>query len=91
LPRFASYPNLPSVALLATTNQAIYKVASNFRSPYMSQMAIEIDRQLPGRTSLSVNYVNSRSLHVQRSRNIDAPLPGTFVAGTPIRPYAGQG
>jgi hypothetical protein len=91
LAALASYPGLPSTALLTSTNQAIYKVASDFQAPYMSQLAIEVDRQLPGRTSLSVNYVNSRTIHVLRPRNINAPLPGTFAAGAPVRPYSGQG
>ena len=53
-------------------------------------MAIGFERQLPLHMTLSVNYVNSRGLHVLRTRNINAPLPGTYdpnVPGSGVRPY----
>src|SRR2546430_833156 len=44
--------------------------------------------------TLSVTYINARGLHLLRSRNINAPLPGTFtpdVRGSGVRPLAGGG
>src|SRR4030095_13528738 len=68
--------------------------ADDLRTPYTMQTAISIERQLPYRMTLSVNFVSARTLHVLRSRNINAPLPGTFVPGVPgsgVRPVPGLG
>ncbi len=86
----AYYPGLPPTSLLQVENQAIYTIDKSLRTPYMGQMAIGVDRQLPGRTQLSINYVNTRGVHVLRERDINAPLPGTYTGpGTGVRPYAG--
>jgi hypothetical protein len=87
----AYYPAVPPVSLLAVQNQAIYKIDQNYHAPYMGQLAIGVDRQLPARSQMSINFVNSRGIHQQRLRDINAPLPGTYTGpGTGIRPYAGQ-
>ncbi len=91
---FAAYPAVPSVSLLALQNQAIYKVDSNLKAPYMFQSAFGVDRSLPGRTSLSFNFVDTRGVHSLRQRNINAYLPGTYDPTTRtggIRPFTGQG
>jgi hypothetical protein len=47
---------------------------------------------LPRRTQLSINFVDTRGVHVQRMRDINAPLPGTYIGpGTGARPFAGLG
>src|ERR1019366_3660096 len=73
------YPALPPTSLLSIQNQAIYIVDKNYRAPYMGQLAIGVDRQLPARTQMSINFVNTRGMHTQRLRDINAPLPGTYV------------
>jgi len=101
------YPNLPPgcslnppsascTSLLQVQNQAIYTVDKSLRTPYMGQMAIGVDRQLPGRTQLSINYVNTRGAHALRERDINAPMgyigpmPGSTVPVDPgVRPFAG--
>ena len=60
----------------------------NLRAPYIIQTAIGVERQLPRNTTMAVNYTNSRGLHLLRTRDINAPLPGTYtVPGTGVRPY----
>ncbi len=81
----AAYPFLPATGLLTALNQAIYTVDSNMKSPYQSQLAVSVDRQLPGRTQLSVNYVNTRGVHILRQRDINATDPS--LGG--LRPFAG--
>jgi len=83
LAALAAYPNLPSTAGLTVENQAIYTLAKSIRAPYMMQSAIGLERQLPGRTQVSLNFVDTRGLHVLRTRDINAPLPSG------VRPYAG--
>jgi hypothetical protein len=38
-----------------------------------------LERALPAESSLSVNFVGSRGDHVLRTRDINAPLPGTYT------------
>jgi hypothetical protein len=74
--------------------QTIRQVYANLRSPYMIQAALGVERQLPRNITLAVNYTNTRGLHVLRSRNINAPLAGTYDAASPgsgVRPYPGLG
>jgi hypothetical protein len=48
-----------------------------------------MERQLPGKTSLSVMYLDQHTTHMPQTINMNAPLPGTYVAGqmAGIRPY----
>ena len=79
-------PGLPSISSLQVENQAIYTIDKSLRAPYMGQLAIGVDRQLPGRTQLSINYVNTRGVHVLRERDINAPDPYAPFNGA--RPFA---
>jgi hypothetical protein len=86
------YPNIPPTDVLAQNlrDQAIRLKDARLRAPYIMQTALSVERQLPKNTMLSVTYANSRGVHSLRSRNINAPLPGTYfnLAGnTGIRPY----
>jgi hypothetical protein len=83
LAALAYYPYLPPLADLTVENQAIYTLDKSLRAPYMMQTAIGVDRQLPGRTQVSVNFVDTRGVHVLRTRDINAPLPDG------VRPFAG--
>ena len=76
------YPVIPSAASLGDqkVGQTIRKFESDLRAPYVMQSAIGIERQLPKNTTIAVTYTRSKALHVLRSRNITAPLPGTVVA-----------
>lgn len=69
-------------------------VAPDIQAPYTIQSVLGYERQLPYNFTLSVNYINSRTLHLLRSRNINAPLPGTFIPGVPgsgVRPFGNAG
>ena len=76
------YPVIPSAASLGDqkVGQTIRKFENDLRAPYVMQSAIGIERQLPKNTTIAVTYTRSKALHVLRSRNITAPLPGTVVA-----------
>ena len=75
------FPIAPSVAELTAFNvpQTIRRVAPNLRAPYTMETALSVERQLPHNVTLSVSYIGARTLHVLRSRNINAPLPGSTV------------
>ncbi len=51
------------------------RVADDLSAPYSMQTSFSVERQLFGNVSLSVRYNNTRTRHVLRSRNINAPLP----------------
>ena len=48
------------------------------RAPYLMQTAFTVERQLPRNTTLAITYTNSHGLHILRSEDINAPLPGTL-------------
>jgi hypothetical protein len=83
----SSYPNLPPSSSLtgALTTQNIYRIDPTVRAPYMMQAALGLERALPKKSTLAVNLINSRGDHVLRTRDINAPLPGTYTgSGTGV-------
>jgi hypothetical protein len=90
---------VPSIATLQAfaTSQTVRRLAANLRAPYTLQTALSVERQLPYRTTLSVNFINARTLHALRTRNVNAPLtneaglPVRDGAGNLVRPFAGRG
>jgi hypothetical protein len=76
-------------------------MAPSLRAPYTIQSAVGLERQLSKNTTASFTYLNSHGVHQFMTRNINAPLPGTYVlcsAGdsscTPsagVRPYGDVG
>ncbi|MBI4454837.1 MAG: carboxypeptidase regulatory-like domain-containing protein [Acidobacteria bacterium] len=83
------FPTAPPVQTL-TAQPTIRRVASDLRAPYIMETSIGIERLLPFSTTIASTFSNFRGLHLLRSRNINAPLPGTFVPGistSGIRPY----
>jgi hypothetical protein len=88
------YPNLPPASALtgSLTQQNVYRIDPNVRAPYMMQAALGIERALPGKSTLAINLVNSRGDHTLRTRDINAPLPGTYTgSGTGVLPFPGYG
>jgi Carboxypeptidase regulatory-like domain len=90
------YLDVPLLETLAGNEmpQAIRKVDSDLRAPYVAQTAVSLERQLPKNITVAVTYMNSHGVHVLRSRNINAPLPGTYDPLAPdsgARPYGDVG
>jgi hypothetical protein len=77
--------NLPTPALLAgfQTSQSIEEVSSRLRAPYIMQSAISLERQLPWNTTLAITYTNAHGLHLLRSNDLNAPIPGTYDRNMP--------
>jgi hypothetical protein len=69
---------------------AIREIDVHLHAPYTMQGAIGVERQLPKNVTLAVTYTHSRGVDVLRSRNINAPLPGTYEMGSPVYPYGEQ-
>lgn len=89
------YPNIPQPSALAPSagSQVIQTISPSMRAPYLIQSMMSAERQLPGNSTVTLSYVNSHGLHQLRTRNINAPLPGTYngTPGSGIFPYPNQG
>ena len=85
------FPTVPSVQTLGDPLPAgIRRVAPDLRAPSIIQTSIGIERLLPFKTTVASTFTVFRGLHLLRSRDINAPLFGTFLPGVPtsgIRPY----
>jgi hypothetical protein len=79
---FPTIPALSSLAGLRST-RTTQEISSALRAPYILQSAIGIERQLPFNTTVTFTYANSHGLHLLRSHDINAPLPGTYNPSVP--------
>jgi hypothetical protein len=81
------FPTVPSLSTLAgfQSTQVVQEISSTLRTPYIIQSAATLERQLPANTTLAVTYTNSHGMHLLRSQDINAPLPGNglFPLGRP--------
>ena len=58
------------------------------------QTAVSLERQLSKKTTLAITYTNSHAVHILRTLDINAPLPGTYnrdQPGSGVFPYPGKG
>lgn len=90
------FPNFPSPSTLAgsQTLTTIYQIAPNLRAPYIMQSAVGLERQVTRNATISVTYQNAHGLHQLLTRNINAPLPGTYNPAVPssgVRPLGDVG
>ncbi len=89
--------NSPAAAFLSQLTQSstiASQVDKNIHAPYVAQSAIGIERQLASNTSLAVTYTNTRGVHQLLERDINAPLPGSYILGQPntgVRPHGNIG
>ena len=80
---FPAVPSFESVAANSTLPPLVRRVSDELRVPYMIQSALSLERQLPYKTTLTLTYINSRTFRAFRSRNVNAPLPGSGVRPNP--------
>jgi hypothetical protein len=80
-----TFPNVPPPGSLAGAKspQVIQQTDANFDAPYIMQSALTLERQLPRNTTVAFTYTNSHGLHILRSEDINAPLPGTYNPNQP--------
>jgi Carboxypeptidase regulatory-like domain len=88
--------SIPPISTLAgaSTFPTIYQIAPNFQSPYVIQGAIGLERQVSRNIKTSVTYITTHGIHQLLTRNINAPLPGTYDPANPssgIRPFGDIG
>src|SRR5262249_20873710 len=75
------FPNIPSAESLAAAKQpqTIQSLAPDMRTPELIFASARADRQVNKYLKISANVSILRALHFIRSRDINAPLPGTNV------------
>jgi hypothetical protein len=81
------------LSTLSASPPTTYTISPNLRTQYEFFTNFSVLRSLGSKGSASVNYILTRGMHQYLSRNINAPLPGTFMYGEPssgIRPLGGQ-
>jgi hypothetical protein len=80
------FPTIPPSALLqaARLPQQLQIVDSAIRAPINYQANLGVDRMVKQYFRLSINYIGSRGVHLQRSRDINAPLNGLYPFGDPM-------
>ena len=74
----------------AKTFPTAYQISPNLRASYVMQTAVSVERQMTKNANVAVSYLNTRGVHQYLTRNINAPLPGTYDPTNPasgIRPY----
>ena len=73
----------PEQLLAFAVPGTVYRLADNLQAPYTLQAVFSVERQLPHNITVASSYINLRTLHVLRTRPLNAPLPGTFIPGVP--------
>jgi outer membrane receptor protein involved in Fe transport len=77
------FPNVPSIDQLTPFRQAstTRRLADDIQAPYSIQSTFSVERQLPHNITGTVTYINTHTLHLLRSRAINAPLNGVRPLG----------
>jgi len=89
-------PNVPPVSTLtgSATFPTIYQISPNYQSPYVIEGAVGLERQITRKIRTSVTYITTHGVHQLLTRNINAPLPGTYNLSDPssgVRPFGNVG
>jgi len=77
------FPAIPPISSLNQTQQVTEQLSKNLRAPYLMESALSVERQLPGRTTVALTYVNSHGLHQFFTSGINTPLLGTYNPQVP--------
>jgi len=93
LNQFPVVPAPAQLSLIPVTQQTMYRIAPNLQAPKIYLMGVQVERQLPKNVTGYVAFYSAHMEHLIRTRDINAPLPGTITAAAPtgIRPLPAQG
>jgi hypothetical protein len=78
-PEFFPLVPTPSQLAASAVPGTIRTIDAGLNTPYTIEGAIGVERQLPWDLTTSVNWVWARGVHQLRTRNLNAPLPGSGV------------
>ncbi len=79
------YPNVPNPGSLGpATLPTIYNISPLLHAPYEIEEGVSLEKQLfKKKLSLSLEYTHVRGVDQLLTRNINAPLPGTYNPADP--------
>ncbi len=83
----------PPVSLLGSVPATLYNIDPHMRTQYEVTAGLTVDRNIGRIGSVSATYFYIRGDHQYLSRNINAPLPGTYNPANPgsgVRPLGGS-
>ncbi|GBC77401.1 hypothetical protein HRbin08_00879 [bacterium HR08] len=83
--RSPGFPDPFSGGEVSVRPTSLRVLAPDLVAPYTFQSTIEMERQLPRGLFVNVGYSRIRGVHLFRSRNINAPLPGMVTPPDPTR------
>ena len=76
--------NVPPLDSLTGSQRVTRRIVpENIQATYSYTAGFLFERQMPKRFVLSAGYINNIPRHSLRSRNLNAPLPGTFIPALP--------
>ncbi len=78
-----SFPNPFLTGEATSPPPSVIRVAPDTRAPYLSQESVSVEQELWHKNSLTLEYSFLHGVHLFRSRNINAPLPGTGLRPDP--------
>jgi len=73
----------PNLLARFSVPQSNVRIARDLQSPYTVNTSLALERQLLKRFTIAVTAATLRSVHLLRSRNINAPLPGSYDPAVP--------
>ena len=82
----------PAVSALGAVQPTLYNINPHLRSEYGFGTGATVERRIGKIGRVSANYIYVRGVHQWLSRNINAPLPGTYDPSDPssgVRPMGG--
>jgi hypothetical protein len=88
-----AFPNVPPVSSLPQSQTIKWQVDPLLHTPTFIFEALQIERQLPRRTTLTAGAYYLHITHAIRARDINQPLPGSITAtnANGIRPFGNVG
>src|SRR5207302_1258605 len=75
--RPAFFLSIPTVINRATSLAALRTKSRDLTAPYSLLSTISFQQKLPARLSVTMRYTWERGLHLLRTRNVNAALPGS--------------
>jgi hypothetical protein len=82
----ACFPVCSAANASAQASSTIYQISPTFHAPYYVSGTLSLERQINTWGSVTLSYLSNRGVHIQLTRNINAPLPGTY---NPLVPTSG--
>lgn len=79
-------PTFPNPPFQNTVINSIRPVQFNLNNPYLQVWNLNIQRELPFNTVVSVGYSGSRGVHLLRSSDVNTAVPQIRADGTPFYP-----